>query len=252
MRLVTGENRRNGVTPEVFYKNRRLSRDSRSESWISILSEQLRSYRQAAYNRDKVLFKQFEGAVDITLAFPQWPTVGYCQLSPGKGRKRLQEFGWTFNAEPFWEITEPTFEVFAAAADEDRQPISTLTEFLESVNNAPKTGTDSYSSTHLVRLDWRYPLDTMTASFRRWAEKQPKRQLRAIPQAGRSATTLLVGFAGIRLIDDFGLSLGEAMSWLKERYGAPVPKTPERLERAVRAARDNLKHFLPAPAEIGV
>ena len=215
-------------------------------------SEQLRSYRQAASKRDEMLYRQFEAAVDTTLAFPEWPTVGYCQLVPGKRRKRLQEFGWTFGAEPFWEITEPTFEVFAAAADEDQQPIATLAQFLESLNKSPKTGTDAYSSTHLVRLDWRYPLDTITASFRRWAEKQPKRQLRPIPQAGRSATTLLVGFAGIRLIDDFGLSLGQAMSWLKERYGGPIPKTPERLERAVRAARDDLKDFLPAPAEIGV
>jgi hypothetical protein len=89
------------------------------------------------------------------------------------------------------------------------------------------------------------------ASFKRWAEKNRKRQSRQIPQAGRSATTLLAGFAGIRLIDDFGLSLGQAMSWLKERYGGPIPKTPERLERAVRAARDGLKGFLPPPAEIG-
>jgi DNA-directed RNA polymerase specialized sigma24 family protein len=215
-------------------------------------SEQLRSYRQAAYKRGDLLYRQFEAAVDITLAFPEWPKVAYCQLAPGKRRKRLQEFGWTFGAEPFWEITEPTFEVFAAAPDENQQPIATLAEFLESLNKSPKTGSDAYSSTHLVRFDWRYPLETITASFRRWAEKQPKRQLRPIPQAGRSATTLLVGFAGIRLIDDFGLSLGQAMSWLKERYGGPIPKTPERLERAVRAARDDLKDFLPPPAEIGV
>jgi hypothetical protein len=61
-----------------------------------------------------------------------------------------------------------------------------------------------------------------------------------------------VGFACLRLIDDFGLSLDQAMSWLKERYAGPIPKTPERLERALKAARDELKDFLPSPAEIGV
>src|SRR4030095_1172104 len=131
--------------------------------------EQLRSYRQAAYKRGDLLYRQFEAAVDITLAFPEWPKVAYCQLAPGKRRKRLQECGWTFGAEPFWEITEPTFEVFAAAPDENQQPIATLAEFLESLNKSPKTGSDAYSSTHLVRFDWRYPLETITASFRRWA-----------------------------------------------------------------------------------
>jgi hypothetical protein len=215
-------------------------------------SERLRGYRQAAYDRNDMLHRQFEAAVDITLAFPEWPTVGYCQLPPDERCKRLQEFGWTFRAEPFWEITEPTFEVFAAAADEGQQPVTTLGEFLEYLNKSPKTGIDVRSSTHLVRIDWRYPMKTITASFKRWAEKNRKRPSREIPQAGRAATTLLAGFAGIRLIDDFGLSLGQAMSWLKERYGGPIPKTPERLERAVRAARDGLKGFLPPPVEIGL
>src|SRR5262249_39921474 len=170
------------------------------------LSEQLRSYRQAAYKRNDVLFRQFEAAVDIILAFPEWPAVGYCQLDPAIRRKRLQEFGWPFGAEPFWEVTEPTFEIFAAAADEDQQPIATLAEFLEALNKSPKTSNDVDSSMHLVRIDWRYPMKTIMASFKRWAEKQPKHQLQRIPQAGRSATTLLVGFAGIRLIDDFKLS----------------------------------------------
>ena len=215
-------------------------------------SEQLRSYRQAVYERDDVLHRQFEGAVDITLAFPEWPTVGYCQLVPGERRKRLQEFGWTFRTEPFWEITEPTFEIFAAAAEEDQQPSASLAQFLDRLNKSPKTGNDGYSSMHLVRIDWRYPPKTRMASFKRWAEKQSKRQLQQIPQAGRSATTLLLGFAGIRLIDDFGLSLDQAMSWLKKRYGAPIPKTPERFERAVRDARDHLERFLPPPAEFGI
>src|SRR5262245_35862877 len=35
-RLMIGENLPSGVTPELFYKSKRLSRDSRLESWISI------------------------------------------------------------------------------------------------------------------------------------------------------------------------------------------------------------------------
>jgi hypothetical protein len=54
-------------------------------------SERLRSYCQAAYNRDDMVHRQFEAAVDITLAFPEWPTVGYCQLPPDQRCKRLQE-----------------------------------------------------------------------------------------------------------------------------------------------------------------
>jgi hypothetical protein len=61
-----------------------------------------------------------------------------------------------------------------------------------------------------------------------------------------------VGFACIRLIDDFGLSLDQAMSWLKARYGGRIPSNPERLERAARATREDLKDFLPSPTEIGV
>src|SRR5262249_51352871 len=140
----------------------------------------------------------------------------------------------------------------AAAAEEDQQPSATLADLLDRLNKSPKTGNDAYSSMHLVRIDWRYPMKTIMASFKRWAETQPKRQLQQISPAGRSATTLLVGFAGIRLIDEFGLSLSRAMSWLKKHYGAPIQETPERLERAVRDARDHLKRFLPSPAEIGV
>src|SRR5262249_22832868 len=36
MRLVIGENLRNRVVPELFYKSKRLSRGSRLESWIAI------------------------------------------------------------------------------------------------------------------------------------------------------------------------------------------------------------------------
>jgi hypothetical protein len=215
-------------------------------------SEQLGSYRQVAYNRENVLYRRFEAAVDIALAFPEWPTVGYCQLAPHERRKRLEEFGWTFGVEPFWEITEPTFEVFVQAADEIQQPIASLDAFLEFLNKSPKTGSDVYTSIHLVRVDWRHPLKTITASFMRWADNEPERELHRIRHAGRRPTTNLVGFAGIRLIDDFGLSLHQAMSWLKERYGGRIPTTLERLERAVKATRDQLKDFLPSPTEIGV
>jgi hypothetical protein len=42
----------------------------------------------------------------------------------------------------------------------------------------------------------------------------------------------------------------EATSWLKERYGGPIPITPERLGRAVQSTRNALKSLLPSPAEI--
>src|SRR5262249_21373488 len=61
-------------------------------------SEQLRNYREAASKRDDALCRQFIAAVDITVAFQEWPAVGYCQLDRAIRRKRLEEFGWTFGA----------------------------------------------------------------------------------------------------------------------------------------------------------
>ena len=43
------------------------------------------------------------------------------------------------------------------------------------------------------------------------------------------------------------LTKAQAMSWLKERFGAPIPTTPERLERAVTSHAGRLKRF-PAVA----
>jgi hypothetical protein len=209
-------------------------------------------YRQAAHDRDPVLRRRFEAAVEMALTFSEWPAMGYCQLAARERRKRLEEFGWTFGAEPFWEVTKPIFEIFVEAAAETQQSIRSLADVREFLRKSPKAANEIYLSTHLVEVDWRYPMETIIASFRRWAAKQPKRDLHRITQAGRPATTNLVGFACIRLIDDFGLSLDQAMSWLKERYGGRIPKTPERLERALKATRDALKDFLPSPAEIGV
>jgi RNA polymerase sigma factor (sigma-70 family) len=214
--------------------------------------ERLFHYRQAAHERDVVLRRRFEAAVEIPLAFPEWPKLGYCRLAPSERRKRLEEFGWTFGAEPFWEITERTLEIIINAADETQQAGTSLAALLDLINNPLKTGSDVHSSTHLVRIDRRYPLKTILASVKKWANKQQRRGLQQIAQAGRPATTHSVGFACIRLVDDFGLSMGQAMSWLKERYGGPVPATPERLERAVKATRDALKNFLPPPAEMGL
>lgn len=215
--------------------------------------EQLHLYRQAAHQRDVVLRRRFEAAVDIALAFPEWPTLGYCQFPPKKRRKRLEEFGWTFGVEPFWEIDERTFELFVNAMDETQEPGASLAAFLGSINEAPISKSHVYTSMHLVRIDWRYPPKTIVESFNKWAGKEQKRELEKIGRAGRPRTTHLVGFACIRLIDEFGLSKGEAMSWLKERYGGPIPSTPEALERAVRDTRKELKDYsLPSPAEMGV
>ena len=220
----------------------------RREHWPELLFR----YRQAAHERDPLLRRRFEAAVDIVVAFPEWPKMGYCQLKPNDRLHRLEQFGWPFGPEPFWEIDEQTFEFFVDAADEKRLPIVSLPRFLEFVNQAPISGSHNHSSTHLIRIDWRYPLKTIVESFKKWASKQPKGSQERIAQSGRSRTTRLVGFACIRLMDDFGLNKAEAMSWLKQRFGAPIPSTPERLERAVRATRDALKDFLPSPAEIGV
>jgi hypothetical protein len=214
--------------------------------------EQLHLYRQAAHERDVVLRRRFEAAVDIVLAFPKWPTLGYCQLAANEGRDRLEQFGWTFGEEPFWEIDERTFELFVNAMDETQEPGASLAAFLGSINEASKNESHIYTSMHLVRIDWRYPLKTIVESFNQWAGKEKKGNLQKIGQAGRPRTTHLIGFACIRLVDDFELSMGEAMAWLKERYGGPIPKTPERLERAALAARDELKALLPSPPEMGV
>jgi DNA-directed RNA polymerase specialized sigma24 family protein len=48
------------------------------EHWPELLC----SYRQAADKCDNALRRRFEAAVEITLAFPEWPAVAYCQLAP--------------------------------------------------------------------------------------------------------------------------------------------------------------------------
>ena len=214
--------------------------------------EPLLLYRLAADHRDVVLRRRFEAGVDIALAFPEWPRVGYCRLVPNERRDRLEQFGWTLGEEPFWEIDQRTFELFSSAVNETLGPGANLAPFLESINKAPKNDSHVYTSMHLARIDWRYPLKTIVESFSRWAGKEQKRGLQEIELAGRSPTAYLVGFACIRLVDDFGLSMGNAMSWMKERYGGPIPKTPERFKRAARETRDALKAFLPSPTEIGV
>jgi RNA polymerase sigma factor (sigma-70 family) len=214
--------------------------------------EQLNRYRDAAQEQDRDLCHRFTTAVDIALGFPEWPRVGYCQLAPNERRQRLEQFGWRFGRQPFWEINERTLEVFVNAADEKQKPPRGLAGFLKFVNEAPSTGSHVYSSTHLIRIDWRFPLKTTVGSFKKWAEKERKRTSEKMTQWGRPRTTRLVGFACIRLMEDFGLTKTQAMSWLKERFGAPVPSSPEKLERAVRATREASKHFLPFPAEIGV
>ena len=108
-----------------------------------------------------MLRRRFEAAVEIALAFPEWPGVGYCQLEPDERRQRLEQFGWTFGPEPFWEIDERTFEFFLKAADDDARSEIGLGCISQSINKAPENASDTYSSVHLVRIDWRYPLKTI-------------------------------------------------------------------------------------------
>src|SRR5262249_1807064 len=107
-------------------------------------------------------------------------------------------------------------------------------------------------SVHLFRIDKRQPSKTIQQSFNRWLINELKGDSNPIARSGRRPTARLVGFAGIRLMDDFRLSKAEALSWLKQWFGARVPSTLERFERDITVVRDRLRDFLPAPAEIGV
>jgi hypothetical protein len=167
-------------------------------------------------------------------------------------RHQLEEFGLVFEKEPLWEINERTFEIVVAAVEP--QTPKKLSEFLEMINKAPQNGSETYNSVHIVRVDWRFPLKSIVTSFEKWAAGQKVRWL-GIPKiqpAGRPRHRLLLGYAFGRLTSEFGLPKGAALSWLKEKYGRPVPKSPERIYRAARHAEDKLKDFLPTPAEIGL
>jgi DNA-directed RNA polymerase specialized sigma24 family protein len=214
--------------------------------------EPLSHYRQVAHDRDPELRRRFEAAVEMALAFSEWPRVAYCRLDPNERRQRLEQFGWHFAREPFWEIDERTFEFFLKAADDLPDPRLGLAAFLQAINKAPQNASDTYSSVHLVRIDRRYPPKTLVESFNKWAGAKLKATSKTIKPSGRRRTRLLVGFACVRLMDEFGLNKADAMSWLKSHFGGTVPSTPERLERAARATRDALKDFLPSPTEIGV
>ena len=215
--------------------------------------EPLFRYRQVVHERDPVLRRRFEAAVEIALAFPEWPRLGYCRLEPNERRERLEQFGWLFGPEPFWEIDERTFEFFVNATDKMPDPKFGLGTFLKSVNEAPQNASDTYSSVHLIWIDRRDSLKKFLASAEKWYRSKLKdRNSETVARSGRPWTARLVGFACIRLLEDFGLTKPEAMSWLKTNFRGPVPRTPERLERAARAAREALKGFLPSPTEIGV
>jgi hypothetical protein len=218
--------------------------------------ELLFRYRCAANKRDPELRRRFENAVEMALVFPEWPSVSYCRLPVNLRRQRLEqlleEFGWPFGSEPFWEINDREFEIFVSAVDQMPEPKFGLAPFLKSINEAPQNGSDTYSSVHLVRINKRYPLKTFLASAENFWRSKVEGGSKTIAQSGRPRTARLVGFALVRLIDDFGLTIPQAISWVKARFGGRVSSTPERLEGAARAAREQLKHFLLSPSEIGL
>jgi DNA-directed RNA polymerase specialized sigma24 family protein len=217
-----------------------------AESWPELFAQ----YRDAAQNRDPVLRRRFEAAVEITVAFSEWPKVGYCRLEPNECRRVLEQFGWQFGSAPYWEINDREFEIVVSAADHVPDPKCGLTPFLKSINQAPQNASGVSSSAHLVRIDRQYPKKTIVDSFCKWLDAQPEPCSETIVQAGRRRTTRLVGFAVIRLVDDFRLTTPQAISWLKARFGGPVPSTPARFERAAQEVRAGLKDFLPSPAEM--
>ena len=219
--------------------------------------EGLSRYYRKANERSPQLRRRVANAVEIVLAFPEWPRVGYCRLDSNERRRRLEEFGWLFEPEPFWGITEREFDLFMAAisASTSEPPASSdLTAFLEMINKAPQNGSDVYSSTHLIRVDWRFPLKSIVNSFAKWAAmaQMQKSDIPRVQPAGRPRTMILLGYALNRLITEFGMSAPSAFSWLKKNYGASVPISPERIKRTAKRVRDALKDYLPAPTEIGL
>ena len=217
--------------------------------------EDLHRYYRHANERSPQLRTRFEAVIEIALSFPEWPAVGFCNLDPVYRRPRLQEFGWVFEEEPFWDITDATYEIFIDAGD-TKMPgspaPSQLSSFLEMINKAPQNGSDSYNSVHLIRIDWRYPLKTLVRSFKKWAATQPKQNTAKIQSAGRPRTRLLLGYAFNRLTKEFGMNAFTALSWLKKNYGSRVPTSPETLNRTAERARNYLKNVLPPPNEIGL
>jgi DNA-directed RNA polymerase specialized sigma24 family protein len=214
--------------------------------------EEFHRYYRKANDRSPRLRRRFEAAVEIVLAISEWPKLSYCCLDPKKRRHQLEQFGWMFGEEPFWEINERTFELFVDAVEP--QPLPNLSAFLEMINKAPESGSETYNSVHIVRVDWRFPLKSIVTSFEKWAagEKIQWRGIPKIQRAGRPRNRLLLGYAFGRLTSEFGLSKGAALSWLKKRYGRPMSTSPERIGRAAKHAHDTLKDFLPTPAEIGL
>jgi DNA-directed RNA polymerase specialized sigma24 family protein len=219
--------------------------------------EGLFRYYRKANERSPQLRRRVAAAIEIVLAFPEWPSVGYCRLDSNERRRRLEEFGWLFGSEPFWEITEREFDIFigAVSASASEPPASSdLSAFLEMINKAPQSGSDVYSSTHLIRVDWRFPPKSIVNSFAKWAAvaQKQKSDIPRVQSAGRPRTGILLGYALNRLTTEFGMSARSAFSWLKKNYGAPVATSPERIKRTAKRARDALKDYLPAPAEIGL
>jgi Sigma-70 region 2 len=219
--------------------------------------EGLFRYYCKANEQSPQLRRRVAAAIDIVLAFAEWPSVGYCRLDSNERRRRLEEFGWPFGPEPFWEITGREFDLFmgAVSASASEPPASSdLPAFLEMINKAPQSGSDLYSSTHLIRVDWRFPPKRIVNSFAKWAAVARKQEsdIPRVQSAGRPKTGVLLGYALNRLTTEFGMSARSAFSWLKKNYGAPVSTSPERIKRTAKRARDALKDYLPVPTEIGL
>jgi hypothetical protein len=143
----------------------------------------------------------------------------------------------------------------AVSASASEPPASSdLPAFLEMINKAPQSGSDLYSSTHLIRVDWRFPPKRIVNSFAKWAAVARKQEsdIPRVQSAGRPKTGVLLGYALNRLTTEFGMSARSAFSWLKKNYGAPVSTSPERIKRTAKRARDALKDYLPVPTEIGL
>ena len=165
----------------------------RSLNW----PEDLIRYYRKANKQSPQLRRRVADAIEIVLAFPEWPNLSYCRLDSNERRRRLEEFGWLFGHEPFWEITAREFDLFmgAISASASEPPASSdLPAFLEMINKAPQSGSDIYSSTHLIRVDWRFPLKSIVNSFCGGAQAKVRHPKSPICRSAKNYDTFRLRF----------------------------------------------------------
>jgi DNA-directed RNA polymerase specialized sigma24 family protein len=211
-----------------------------------------RKIRNAFMRNDNENYGDVRAAVELSVAFPEWPKTPFLCLQRPEVEDRLSWFGWIFGPTPVMEISDPIAGMLVSGGAEQPPEYPSPSEYTEWIDRSfPKRRPEAVKSTHIFRIDWDAPPATAERSFGRWYREHQKRLKTLGPTlAGRKRSETLTSLAAMRLVDEFQLSEIDARHWLKEYHRGAAPTGAEPFQRALRAGRKRRRTFLPEPTEI--